>query len=422
MAKIDDVGNTPVNLYADQGFSVANIRNVIPMSGVYANNIITSSSNENVYIVQIGAGGTGGYTAVKLMRFIGNLPDAVKGNIKYTIVDGDVFEPKNLARQLCTDEDMGINKATSIVNNYGPFFDINPENLTAYPNYINSVEDLSDICTGFRQDAGRSSLIIIDCVDKNLPRNVIYDFVNSISIKQSLSYKAVYVVSSGNGKFAGQVCWGRRILCDLKRLTISTGNYLYNSEGGETHVSPDVLLRMVEEGTSFSIFSKASDFANLSAYKTRFEKAEELSNGEGFTSTYLLDRGNFPIIDLQINGEDHYKVKLRKSPQYENNLSYVGTFCDVKLPYDRFPELLDLEVDAREEAMSCAERAVANVQSLYANETAACFITNYVTAILGMVFPVDADVPSPIRSVVSSFDVSTNMYSSTPLLFKELVE
>lgn len=47
-----------------------------------------------------------------------------------------------------------------------------------------------------------------------------------------------------------------------------------------------------------------------------------------------------------------------------------------------FPELIDLELDKHEEALSCADRAVANAQSLIANNTAATIALNFLTQYL----------------------------------------
>lgn len=52
------------------------------------------------------------------------------------------------------------------------------------------------------------------------------------------------------------------------------------------------------------------------------------------------------------------------------------------LPGIVHPELLDEELDRQEDAMSCSERAVANVQNLIANGMGACAATNYITALM----------------------------------------
>ena len=71
----------------------------------------------NIYI--IGAGGTGGYLAQDLARYI-----AVRTEEKYnfTIVDGDVVEEKNLIRQNFIENDIGKNKAKVLAERYSKAF------------------------------------------------------------------------------------------------------------------------------------------------------------------------------------------------------------------------------------------------------------------------------------------------------------
>ena len=56
-------------------------------------------------------------------------------------------------------------------------------------------------------------------------------------------------------------------------------------------------------------------------------------------------------------------------------------YFSIPSPFVVHPSLLDTTVDDREEAMSCADRAAANVQTLVANNMAATFCFNYVNAI-----------------------------------------
>lgn len=183
--------------------------------------------NTYIHIIQIGAGGTGGYVAAEIMRFLGNMPQHIQNMIMYTLVDGDEFEAKNLGRQLCTEEDLGVNKAEALIGNYGPYFNCKLENLRALPKYLKSIKDLEVIPFGltetvedsvtfkskngvlkltksfervkFNQPSVESRLvdiartrctiipIIIDCVDKTTPRKLIHDFLEQKNIQGNLN-------------------------------------------------------------------------------------------------------------------------------------------------------------------------------------------------------------------------------------------
>lgn len=86
-------------------------------------------------------------------------------------------------------------------------------------------------------------------------------------------------------------------------------------------------------------------------------------------------------------------------------------YFSVPSPFVVHPNLLDVTVDEKEEAMSCADRAVNNVQTLVANNTAATICFNYVNSIFTQfINQVNGkeDVPQTIGTV--RFNAKTNGY------------
>lgn len=91
-------------------------------------------------------------------------------------------------------------------------------------------------------------------------------------------------------------------------------------------------------------------------------------------------------------------------------------YFSIPSPYVVEPSLLDVTVDEREEALSCADRAAANVQTLVANATAANICTNYVNAIITQFINQAKgkdDVPQTIGMV--RFNAKNNGYTTVPL-------
>ena len=116
-----------------------------PSVGPSSFNSVMGRSYSILSIVQVGAGGTGGYVAAEIMKILGGLPGKIKEHIYYTIVDGDAFEEKNLGRQLCTEDDIGVNKAVSLVDNFAEVYGNIPNHIRAYPHYLESMDDLEAI-------------------------------------------------------------------------------------------------------------------------------------------------------------------------------------------------------------------------------------------------------------------------------------
>lgn len=91
-------------------------------------------------------------------------------------------------------------------------------------------------------------------------------------------------------------------------------------------------------------------------------------------------------------------------------------YFSIPSPYVIHPELLDVSVDEREDAMSCADRAVANVQTLVANNTAATLCFNYVNAIIGQFIAQVTgkdDIPQTVGTI--RFNAKNNGFSAMQL-------
>ena len=279
---------------------------------------------DGINIVLVGVGGTGCIVASSALKMIGALPENTKSRVNFTAVDFDLFEPKNLGRQLCIPPDMGKNKAKVIVQRYAPIYNITEKNANYVDKKIESPEDVIALL----QYAYTN--IIIDCVDKNAPRQHIHNAMKIWSNK--LRYGATYVISCGNGEWNGQVGMGGIV-----------------KEDGR-------ILR-------------------------------------------------------------HTKTRTPMDPPY---------IFSVPSPYVVCPELLDLEEDKREEAMSCADRALLNAQSMVANATSACLGLNYLNAAIAQFnnqIQDKANVPQ-INGLVR-FNAQNNGFSEerllTTYLDKELV-
>lgn len=131
-----------------------------PATGPLSVRSIMSKNINFLHIIQIGAGGTGGYVAAEILRILGGLPIPIQRYVYYTLMDGDEFEEKNLGRQLCTEDDIGVNKAVSIIENYADYYNVLSGHAIALPKYLTSIEDLMELKHGL--------------VDSHIPIRVVY--------------------------------------------------------------------------------------------------------------------------------------------------------------------------------------------------------------------------------------------------------
>lgn len=574
-----------------------NMESMGPDFNYLANILMLSSKALN--IVQVGAGGTGGYVAAEIMRFIGSLPDYLSSNIYYTLIDGDIYEPKNLGRQLCTEDDMGQNKAVTLVNNYGEIFNCNTKNLHAIPEYITSVHQFVKIVVncGFEEEKettlpikndvpygegpqvdsvtsrfpngrfaysqiaeneGTASVnpsvlfkannvitLIIDCVDRTTPRKIINDAIKVLATSPKLypypllinpptSYYAtlegaeanaghlidtlfrerplshtyreqryhvsqynllvgdigasgyktyqhssgytrsdgtdiprlpnpantrdIFLISSGNGKYTGQVYWGKTsaieghitkfkdLFPEIERgdyapaeiydkiIGTHSGKELANSISTKWLKGPSANLEDLVAPLPKAIESFGEAFRNYDGWSLNpcrivsrryftplylpwtFKTKEETEASAGVIHELTEGMPETPVngnTNTVISGSIQVKPDLRYA-SIASRRGLLSTFCSVPLPYEKFPRLIDTEVDAEEDAMSCAERAAQNIQNIQTNKTAAQLVVNYFMQIVNGLYPY-IEVPTPLSNVGVSFDVSANTFSTDGL-------
>ena len=469
-----------------KGFSESSLEHILnhPLVQTASTQDVISQifkSMDTIHIVQIGAGGTGGYVASNLLRQLGSMHPLLQERIYYGLMDGDEFEAKNMGRQLCTEDDLGENKAEVLINKYGEFYGCNMDHVFAIPAYLTNISQLiaanaiprytpnpvaytksnindlwhstkyscnftpyvskedADNCKKIRDllqletvipchSSTYPTIIFIDCVDKNAPRKIIHDYMQQYKTSKSCyqsnsvfrnrlknmldfddlpaafttfvnrgnAYKLIsremlslrscigsniYLISSGNSQYTGQVYWGRisQFFPDQPAATYS-----------------DIMTQGDPEDYSLANILTAMAEYNGSPVKDT-----------GMRSLYENNRVLEIVPNLTVRKWESIPDVITENPNYFKSL-----FMSVPTPYERFPELLDLEVDKAEEAMSCAERAAQNVQNITANQTAATLVNNYLTSILRGMLPMKDTDRTILTTAGINFNVNTNVFTS----------
>lgn len=469
-----------------KGFSESSLEHILnhPLVQTASTQDVISQifkSMDTIHIVQIGAGGTGGYVASNLLRQLGSMHPLLQDRIYYWLMDGDEFEAKNMGRQLCTEDDLGENKAEVLINKYGEFYGCNMDHVFAIPAYLTNISQLiaanaiprytpnpvaytksnindpwhstkyscnftpyvskedADNCKKIRDllqletvipchSSTYPTIIFIDCVDKNAPRKIIHDYMQQYKTSKSCyqsnsvfrnrlknmldfddlpaafttfvnrgdAYKLIsremlslrscigsniYLISSGNSQYTGQVYWGRisQFFSDQPAATYS-----------------DIMTQGDPEDYSLANILTAMAEYNGSPVKDT-----------GMRSLYENNRILEIVPNLTVRKWESIPDVITENPNYFKSL-----FMSVPTPYERFPELLDLEVDKAEEAMSCAERAAQNVQNITANQTAATLVNNYLTSILRGMLPMKDTDRTILTTAGINFNVNTNVFTS----------
>lgn len=150
-------------------------------------------------VIVVGAGGIGSHfvpTLVKLLRYTG-----AERSLPMYLIDGDVYEEKNRARQHFSPLWVGTNKAVALAEDYGRLA------VTPLPEYLNSAEQFAGFCARetAEWDADADVLLICICVDNDATRRMIYDGVrdtalNFLIVDMANELHTGDVIVSGRGK------------------------------------------------------------------------------------------------------------------------------------------------------------------------------------------------------------------------------
>lgn len=169
-------------------------------------------SRTGVYfnIVQIGAGGNGGYLVQRLSKLLYALSQKGGFRFSYKIVDGDRVEPSNLLRQPFIEQDLFQPKAQALAERY--------ENAYGIPIFYKNafVETVEDIENLFLTEQAQFSIhipVLIGCVDNNATRQLMHGAFKSMGtmIYLDSGIDAVDQEGSLDSGYSGQVVCGAKI-------------------------------------------------------------------------------------------------------------------------------------------------------------------------------------------------------------------
>lgn len=142
----------------------------------------------------VGCGGTGGNFIKEFARFLHSGGAGRPENTKVTIIDGDIVEEKNIARQPFTKEDIGLKKAEAMCQ---AVYDVFGLSFEYYENYIEGVKELKSLC------AEEELPIIIGAVDNHAARKVMHEFFEK-------SKSCIYLDSANEYSY-GELVIGARL-------------------------------------------------------------------------------------------------------------------------------------------------------------------------------------------------------------------
>lgn len=161
--------------------------------------VVMPKEHNKLRIIQVGAGGTGSFTALAIARFMYELKEAGKP-AEFLIIDPDVVESGNIPRSNFCAAEIGSFKAQSLAKRI----------TLAWGMECHYANEAFDAEVHLKQSSGdyRALTVIVGCVDNHLARREMH-----LAVEKYQGYRAddaanVWWIDGGNGKFSGQVLIG----------------------------------------------------------------------------------------------------------------------------------------------------------------------------------------------------------------------
>lgn len=148
---------------------------------------ILNEGKKKIYfdIVQVGAGANGGQffrslcqdIATHFASFNTNKDGQVTFGVNLVLCDADRYETKNLANQLCLNEDLGEFKVEVLAERYADVYDLSVGTVTEYVKTIDMLDRLfaeKDVKSTYQQVK-----VLLGMVDNNKTRQLFHDYFYS---------------------------------------------------------------------------------------------------------------------------------------------------------------------------------------------------------------------------------------------------
>lgn len=135
----------------------------------------------NVNILVVGAGGTGGNYLKELARYVYSLPRETKESINISIMDGDMVEERNIARQPFAEMDVGVNKALAMTCAIQEVFGL--KRVKAFPFYLENEKQIEASWMAEDCRAGSTVYLLVGCVDNHHARKIMHNYFQNSKVK-----------------------------------------------------------------------------------------------------------------------------------------------------------------------------------------------------------------------------------------------
>ena len=279
---------------------VSNVKVILPYS--YFNFIV------------VGGGGNGSYLIPNLARIISITNKKYGRNDTITIVDGDVVEEKNIARQNFIVPDIDKNKAKVLADRYSRAFGVSISYISEYLTDKNH----QNIFTMDYPQYSNGMIVVIGCVDNNKTRHLLHN------IYKTTSYNMAYI-DAGNEEYGGQVVFSTNKAMAENGITV--GFRRYGSSDIKTVVEEFELSDDDKHPDDLSCAERAISApqnigTNIKAADILFDYCNLILAG---AANYVNSTDRAEIINSRRPQSERYKALIKRAPMIGNHIIYFDS-------------------------------------------------------------------------------------------------
>jgi len=238
--------------------------------------VVMPKEHNKLQIIQVGAGGTGSFTALAIARLMNELKELGKA-VDLLIVDPDVVEAGNIPRSNFCAAEIGSFKAQALAKRITLAWGIECH-------YSNEVFDAE---VHLKQSSGdyRALMVIVGCVDNHLARRGMHLAVEKYQGYRSEDAANIWWIDGGNGKFSGQVLVGSNTK-RLKTEKLFVGSSICRSLPAPSLVHPELLTDQEKETRLYAPTS-CPDRIQLGEQSLNINQRVAVEIGEMLTAMFL---------------------------------------------------------------------------------------------------------------------------------------
>lgn len=251
-----------------------------------------------INIALVGCGGNGAQMLTKLARLQVAMASLALPDLKVFAFDPDVVTRANLGRQMFSPADVGLPKATVLVNRINAFFGLNWESRVE--EFTEGIHSPAGVLGPHWRTNHRTDLVV-SCVDSARARRRV-----AKSFENGVMNLPCYWLDLGNSRDTGQVILGEPEKVRLAPITITGEEFAQGMSKAEMNRRMREAAKTQRLPTVLEVFPELTNYRLREANEPSCSAAEALTKQALFINDHISTWAAQLLYDLLVEGQIRY--------------------------------------------------------------------------------------------------------------------